>query len=136
MQQLEWTEHAYGTGVAEIDQQHRELFDRVNALLAACAGSKPEREVRLTLDFLSQYVITHFLFEEKWMRTHGCTGCAENEVAHRQFVDKLSVLKDRHRRDGVAPNFLEELSRFLLRWMGDHVERVDVAHLRMATSVS
>lgn len=40
-----WTEEAYGTGVAEIDAQHQTLFDRVNALLLACEGDRPEREI-------------------------------------------------------------------------------------------
>lgn len=58
------------TGVRSIDDQHKELFDKINNLLAACREGKGKEEVAKVMKFLSDYVIDHFGTEEGYMVTY------------------------------------------------------------------
>ena len=50
---IEWTKDLE-TGVALIDEQHKELFDRVNKLLAASSQGRGKEEVGSLLGFLEE----------------------------------------------------------------------------------
>lgn len=59
------------TGVAEVDDQHKELFRRFGELLTACNQGKGGEEVLRLISFLDDYVVKHFTAEERIMRQHG-----------------------------------------------------------------
>ena len=60
---IEWTEDL-ATGVNKIDNQHKELFKRINNLLEACNQGRGKNEVEKVIKFLDDYVIIHFSEEE------------------------------------------------------------------------
>lgn len=125
-----WSEEVYGTGVAEIDAQHQELFARVNAFLAACEGGHGAREVRYTLDFLTHYTVSHFLFEERWMRDRATQGAERNHHDHVDFIQRLDRFRLEFAQVGAEPALCGEFAGFLTRWISGHIERVDVPNLR------
>ena len=53
------------TGNELIDQQHKELIDRVNKLLESCYMGTEKRTAIQTLNFLLDYTEFHFQAEEK-----------------------------------------------------------------------
>ena len=57
---MKWSEKLFGTGIPEVDEQHKELFSRVNALLDACSRGDGAAAVRSTLEFLEGYMEQHF----------------------------------------------------------------------------
>lgn len=61
---LNW-DNNLATGIVNIDNQHKELFDRINKLLIAMKEGKGKDEVIGTLNFLEDYVIKHFTEEEE-----------------------------------------------------------------------
>ena len=56
---IQWNEEL-ATGVLEIDNQHKEIFARINRLLEASSQGKGKQEVGRMIDFLGDYVISHF----------------------------------------------------------------------------
>ena len=66
---LEWTDK-YASGSSLVDEQHKELFRRVNLLLASCDEGKGKLEVQRTLEFIREYVQFHFSTEEQLMRKY------------------------------------------------------------------
>ncbi|MHB9035807.1 MAG: hemerythrin domain-containing protein, partial [Armatimonadota bacterium] len=56
---VQWTPDL-AVGVREIDDQHRELFKRVNDLLEAMSKGKGRDEIAKVVAFLGNYVVTHF----------------------------------------------------------------------------
>lgn len=127
---VDWSEAVYGTGVREIDDQHKTLFERVNLLLDACDEDGTEREVELTLQFLSHYTVTHFRFEERWMRDHGCPGGDLNRAAHSGFIDRLDAFRADFRDNGATPELRRAMTTFLSQWLTAHIEKVDIQNLR------
>jgi hemerythrin len=59
-----WTEEL-ATGIEVIDDQHKELFRRIDGLLEACKAGKGREAVAGVLAFLENYVVEHFAAEEK-----------------------------------------------------------------------
>jgi len=131
---LRWTEEDYGTGFAEIDAQHQELFDRINRLLDACDAGRPEREVDLLLGFLSTYVVKHFVCEERLMAKHKCTGCKANRDGHRWFVGRFGELQADYRARGVDDALIADLRELLLNWVDQHVRQVDRSLAEVGTA--
>ena len=64
---IEWSDNL-STGVAEIDNQHKELFRRINDLFDACNQGKGKSEVAGVMEFLESYVVEHFGKEENYMK--------------------------------------------------------------------
>jgi len=56
---FEWTQNL-SIGVAEIDNQHKELFKRINNLLDAISQGKGKQELFAVLEFLEDYSKFHF----------------------------------------------------------------------------
>lgn len=61
--EIEWSGDLE-TGIGVIDEQHRELFRHINALLTACHEGKGRDAVGDVLNFLEDYIVLHFTAEE------------------------------------------------------------------------
>ncbi len=66
--ELPWT-NDLKVGIRDIDSQHRELFVRINKLRTAMGQGRGKEGINRTLRFLEEYVVEHFLNEERYMRT-------------------------------------------------------------------
>ena len=73
-------------GVPELDRQHKEIFARLDSLLEAIRGGSSREEVGRTLDFLRDYVLTHFKAEEELMREIAFPGLPTHRAEHDRFV--------------------------------------------------
>ena len=123
------------TGVPAIDQQHQQLFERLDALLHAIRRGSSRDEVGRTLSFLFDYVQTHFAAEEGLMHDTSYPGYPEHKAEHEAFARELDALQAEYRRDGPSPSLVLRVNGRFTAWLRDHVHRVDRAladHLRAA----
>ena len=121
---LVWTQ-ALAIGIEEIDEQHRELFRRVDRLLEAAAGDGGE--VAPLLAFLREYVVQHFAAEERYMADQAYPGRAAHEAEHRGFVADLVALDADFVARGVGGAVSARLNRQVADWLRGHVLVTDVA---------
>ena len=105
---LQWNDVQLATGDAVLDEQHKELFRRVNKLHDAVISGQGDDESRQLLDYLANYVTEHFAHEEGLMACHSCPVAPANKEAHAQFVQQLLAAK----RDLLLPQLLRKLDRF------------------------
>lgn len=117
---LRWTA-ALATSVGEIDDQHKELFDRVNSLLAAIAQDKGKRELEAVIQFLTEYVVHHFGTEERYMQEFGYTNSVQHKAQHEQFVKNFLRLKGELMSGGASPALTEELRQLAVDWLINHI---------------
>lgn len=109
------------TGIAEIDDQHRALALKVNALYEAMKIASPDRAQAHSLyDELIDYTERHFLTESRMMGEARYPQIDAHNREHRFLLDELRALKGRI-VDG------EELQAFrmLKDWLIDHIEKAD-----------
>lgn len=119
---IQWTQDL-ATGIERIDEQHRELYARIDALHDAMRAGRLE-EVPAVLEYLGRYATEHFATEEAHMAAEGYPGLELHRAAHLAFVaeferQRAACQASRHARPVV------ELSGWLADWLRDHVRRVD-----------
>ncbi len=114
-------------GVKLIDDQHKELFAHVDALLKAMLQGKGKAEVEPLVLFLAKYVQDHFGAEEKLMQQHRYPDMPEHKRQHAEFIETFT--KAKHELDGAGPSpaIAVELNGFLSKWLRDHISRTDMA---------
>jgi len=114
-------------GVPEIDEQHRELFRRLDSLLEAIRAGQSRTEVGHTLAFLSDYASHHFSAEETLMRDRAYPGMADHQAEHRTFAAELRALQAEYQRDGATASLIIRVNTQLTGWLRTHVYRTDRA---------
>ena len=121
---IEWRE-SLSIGVDVIDGQHKELLQRFDKLLSACKDGKGIDELKGLLDFLGDYVITHFRDEEAIQRQHQYPGYLEHKKQHDGFVVRLEALKQEINTQGIAVHHVMETNNMMLKWLINHISVVD-----------
>lgn len=123
---VEWGEYL-SVGVAEIDSQHRLLFDKFNAFLAAREKGLSAEEVNRLFSFLGTYVITHFSDEERLMQRLGFPDLQRHREAHQEFARRVAALKERLEKEGPTQSLVTTSSLFINGWLIEHIARMDRA---------
>ena len=116
---LEW-EMSLETGMTQIDEQHRTLVEKIQAL---ADRTKADR-VSETLIFLQGYVIEHFGTEEKLHEESDFPEAEEHMEAHNTFIERFFVIKKEY--DAANDEqFLFKLVNLLSGWLKEHIIGMD-----------
>lgn len=124
---MEWTEDL-ATGIQAVDEQHRELFRRINALVAAIKQARCKDEIDATIRFLDEYARTHFADEERAMKESSYGGLAEHQKQHAAYLANLAELKQEAsapRVRGVSYDLSVTTNQIVVDWIVDHIMKVD-----------
>lgn len=122
---IEWTLDL-AVGVEQIDEQHQELFRRAERLIHALkAGDRGE--VEPLVHYLSDYVVSHFDCEERWMIQAEYPGLEAHRDAHRRFKDDLREMAREYQRKGPTPLVALTVHNWLNEWLVHHIGGADVA---------
>jgi hemerythrin len=121
---VEWREYL-SVGVEEIDSQHKLLFEKYNALLAACAEERAEAEVQQLFGFLDEYVASHFASEERLQLQCNYPEYQKHRDQHLAFSREVASFKVRLREEGPTRNLVAAVSRFMTGWLIEHISGMD-----------
>ncbi len=114
-------------GFAEIDEQHQEIFRRVDVLVGNLRRGQATDELQKLFSFLGEYVHEHFGAEEGLMIMFQYPLVGPHRAQHRSFVEAFVELKNEWERDGASAALTERLSSFLLAWLREHISSSDRA---------
>ena len=123
---VEWQAYL-SVGVAKIDQQHKLLFDKFNALLAACEKGYGGDEVNRLFAFLSAYVVIHFSDEERLMQRIGFPDYQKHRDMHSSFTLQIAALKQRLMNEGPTQSFVGTVCLTINGWLIEHISVMDRA---------
>ncbi|MES9834640.1 MAG: bacteriohemerythrin [Candidatus Thiodiazotropha sp. LLP2] len=119
---MQWIDEKYSTKVDICDNQHKELFNRVNALNdAVSTGARPE--VGNRLDSLIDYVVEHFESEERLMEERGYKGLDAHRQEHSQLVQTCADLQKKFHA-GEA-DIEDGTMVFIKNWLDHHIPVID-----------
>ncbi len=121
---LEWT-NDLAVGVEEIDNQHKELFRRINNLLDACVQGKGKDEVLSILKFLDDYVIVHFTAEEGLQKRYNYPNYTSHKTLHAEFKKSIYDIKKMIKDEGFGPHLIFRMHRTVVDWWFEHIGRAD-----------
>lgn len=126
MSVVQWSVR-FDTGIAQIDIQHKHLFEVVNELVESFRIGDSHRRITKVIDFLVTYSKEHILTEEALMESHGFSGLEEHKAEHQEFMDKVFDLK-RHYEAGDWITM--DVTVLLADWLTYHVEKQDMEFAR------
>ncbi|HLV89286.1 MAG TPA: bacteriohemerythrin [Candidatus Sulfotelmatobacter sp.] len=117
-----WTDN-YKVNIATLDEQHRQLFEAVNALDLALRMGDGMVAIDQVLDKMVDYIGVHFNSEEALMEQHNFPGLSGHKAQHEMFRETIAGFLDSHRsgRQGVPVS----LMLFMQTWLKTHVLKTD-----------
>jgi len=122
-------------GVAKIDEQHKELVDRINTISSMGSKTFSTEETQKTLDLLGKYVVQHFGDEEALQLQCNYPKYEWHKAIHQAFIDDFIRLKEEFAKYGASFNFTLELSNRIVSWIVRHIKSVDVEFGQFYTSI-
>jgi hemerythrin len=123
-----WTP-ALAVGVPELDEQHQELFRRAERLLHALRAGE-RAEIDQLLRFLSDYLVSHFECEERWMGAAEYPGLDAHRDAHRRFADEYMEMNRDYQRLGPTEFMAMRIEEWISAWLRTHIGGEDVEMAR------
>ncbi|MBI5903421.1 MAG: hemerythrin family protein [Deltaproteobacteria bacterium] len=123
---LEWNDR-FAVGVDEIDNQHKELFKRVNSLVDAMTHKRGKDEIAGVFKFLENYVIAHFGVEERCMARYNYPDSAVHKIQHSEFIKAFNDLKKRYDEVGASSDVVVMSNSKLGGWLRTHIPVTDKA---------
>ncbi len=124
---MEWSDRL-ATGIRTIDSQHKELFKRINNLVAAIKQQRCKSEIDDMIKFLDDYARVHFSEEEKHMRETNYDGLAEQLEDHKKYLDALAELKTQAslpRIQGSSYDLSATTNQVVVDWIVAHIMKLD-----------
>jgi len=122
---IEWNNNL-AIGVAEIDDQHKELFCRFDSLLTACNEGKGRDEVLRVLLFLDDYIKSHFAAEERLQLKHEYPGYPAHKEQHTLFIADVDRLESQFKTEGATLPLVIQTNQTLVAWLIKHISRIDI----------
>jgi diguanylate cyclase (GGDEF)-like protein/hemerythrin-like metal-binding protein len=103
---------AYASGNAEVDTQHAQLFQHINALLDAIRGGQSAHDVNPLMDQLMRSVVGHFEHEEGVLSAIGFPEAQAHAAVHRELLKRAVELIGQYRDEVLQ---LADLLDFLTK---------------------
>jgi hemerythrin len=123
---VQWQD-SLSIGVLEIDVQHRLLFDKFNAFLAACEAEAENDAIFRLFWFVEAYAVTHFGQEEKLMQEVKYPAFEIHRQRHHEFTAEVAKLKDVLKNEGPSTAVISTMTTFVSNWLVDHISNMDRA---------
>ncbi len=123
---IQWTKDL-SIGSEEIDNQHKELFKRINQLLDACNKGMGKEVANKTLIFLEDYIIIHFTAEENIQKRYNYPDYESHKSLHSKFIMEFNDLKKRFEAEGPTLPIVLQINRIVVDWLINHIKKVDKA---------
>jgi len=120
---LIWNENRHCVGIAAIDDQHREIIERVN-LISDAVDKVDRHEAALEMmDDLILFACEHFALEERLMTEHGFPDLEEHIAEHLGLLQQLNNLRNALHTPSPAKAAL--VSAFITDWAELHILQSD-----------
>lgn len=113
----------YKIGIDKIDEQHRQLFDKIEQLLEiAKSGDKNSNQKKCMeiIDYLVDYTVFHFNTEEALQRERKYVSYAQHIKIHTDFKNTVQAYKELLSKDFSAKT-LKGFIGTMLAWLVNHV---------------
>lgn len=115
---LKWNDR-HATGYAEMDAQHRHLFELINRMMAA----NTVQEIKPLLMQLYKHTHAHFQQEEDLIRSTGFPGLSAHINGHNRLLGRLNAFSGDVGRENFNKTALVAL---MSDWAMNHIVHDDI----------
>ena len=121
---LNW-DNTLATGIDSIDNQHKELFNRINKLFLSIKEGEAKDDMMKTLDFLEEYVLKHFTEEEMIQKKNNYPKYNMQHEQHEGFKNQLKKLRENFESKGTSSLLVLNVQREMSNWWTKHIITLD-----------
>jgi len=119
------------TGVEFIDDQHRELFKRLNQLLNAADRRSSIKEMQGFILFVRKYIEEHLSAEENLMRKHAYPEAEQHILEHGVFRTNYQLIIEAFNEEQITvEQLIESLQTEVGNWFVNHIKKTDQSTMR------
>jgi hemerythrin len=112
-------------GVESIDNQHKDLVNRLNTLTSMNIKSISKEETKKTLNLLGEHITKHFSDEEALQVQSEYPEYETHKKLHQLYVLEFNDLKSEFTENGASTKFTSSLNRSIVNWIVNHIKTVD-----------
>lgn len=115
-------------GYFTIDEQHKELFARINELHEAIESKRNANEIDMVFTFLESYVVAHFGMEQSLMEKRDYAEKDAHLAKHSHFIEEFSKIRNSfnsHTDSEEAWSDAKAMENLLKDWLIHHIKTVD-----------
>ncbi|MGY5872345.1 MAG: bacteriohemerythrin [Candidatus Thorarchaeota archaeon] len=124
MPSIEWDD-SFSVGINLIDEQHKMLIERTNAIAEAVDMKRGLEKIMQTLSFMIEYTEFHFSAEEKVMTDNDYPKFDEHHKLHEDFKSRLNLMIQDFEEEGATSVLSEEITSYLTSWLVNHIKGID-----------
>ena len=122
---IAWSDK-YKLGNAQVDSQHRRLFELVSELVTYCMDGTDTGKLKDTLDFLVYYTIRHFDDEEALQLQYNYPEYSRHKQLHEDFKVTVGELVQRFEQNGSSTELSNDVNKIIVRWLINHIQHEDM----------
>ncbi len=121
---IDWSD-LLSVGIDAMDEEHKELFRRINDLLKGLLGQGEEYDLAALVARINEYVEYHFRDEEKLQARYGYPELEEHKKLHAIYENEFAAIEEKLRAGEFDANLLIRIQDKIVNWLLDHIARVD-----------
>ena len=123
---FQWTPK-FSVGVAEIDAQHKRLFEMTNAMFEAMKQTSGREQVLASvLRELVDYTKKHLAYEEQRLTQARYAALEQHKREHVKLMEQVKGFVDQY--NAGNRNILVQLTQFMQKWLVEHISQVDMLY--------
>ncbi|MBE9562492.1 MAG: bacteriohemerythrin, partial [Proteobacteria bacterium] len=123
-QAVKWTS-AVAVNHPIIDAQHKELFNLIRNLIMSIGNGNTTKEVEIIINFLENYVVTHFTTEENYMQQCNDPNYFNHKAAHELFKINFQQIKKYYQKNGGSLYLFLRIQDEIVDWLLHHIKKMD-----------
>jgi len=124
MPRIEW-DNSFSVGINLIDEQHKMLIERTNAISEAVEMTRGLEKILQTLSFMIEYTEFHFSAEEEVMKKNDYPKFDQHHKLHEDFKARLNLMVQDFEEEGATTGLSEEITDYLTNWLVNHIKGID-----------
>ncbi len=121
---IDWTD-ILSIGVDQMDDEHKELFVRINKLLVALVEGSNNYDLSEIVGFINEYIDFHFRDEEKLLESVNYPQLTEHKKLHAIYEAEFDQIEKRLKSGEFDVMMLIEIQEKVVNWLLDHIAKVD-----------
>jgi methyl-accepting chemotaxis protein len=121
---IDWSD-LLSVGVNEMDDEHKELFNRINDLLKSLLGQGEDQNIADLVGRINEYIEFHFRDEEKMLESYNYPGLAEQKKLHAIYEHEFDMIEKQLRAGDFDAGLLIQIQDKIVNWLLNHIAKVD-----------
>ena len=131
-ERFNWTDEL-SIGNPKIDSDHKKLLYIYNELIDLIELNKDREEFAIILSKMTDYTLSHFKTEEKYMLEFSYPNLSKHRSEHIEYIYRVAKLN--HDFLSSNPPEPEEVIRLLIKWLTKHIMKSDTDYERYKNEI-